>query len=163
MLVRKGAGSLMVWEVVARNYSFIFFSAVEFFVFFLQSWSAEHCMSWCTLSLLSLYLDNIGRKCNRASSYFFVKELVLLWCGRELLEIISSFFLLPRSSSFLFAFPNFTDGFMRPSNSEMQQETNVVAIIMYLSYVALKWCMTSPSYISRLFVPSPLFSGLDFD
>jgi len=45
----------------------------------------------------------------------------------------------------------------------MKQETNVIAIVTYVSYVALKWCMTSPSYINRLFVPSPLFSGLDFD
>jgi len=79
-----------------------------------------------------------------------VKELALLWCGRELLEIISSFFLCSRNLGFLFAFPNFTDGFMRPSNSEMKQETNVLAIVMYLSYVALKWCMTSPSHINRL-------------
>ena len=51
---------------------------------------------------------------------------------------------------------------MRPSNSQMKRETNVIAIVTYLSYVALKWCMKSPSYINRLFVPSPLFSGLDF-
>jgi len=92
-----------------------------------------------------------------------MKELALLWRGRQLLEIISSFFLLSRISGFLFAVPNFTDGFMRPSNSEMKQETNVIAIVTYLSYVALKWCMTSPSYINRLFVPSLLFSGLDLD
>ena len=92
-----------------------------------------------------------------------MKELALLWCGRQLLEIISSFFLLSRSSSFLFAVPNFAEGFMRPSNSEMKQETNVTAIVTYVNYVALKWCMTSPSYINRVFVPSPLFSGLDFD
>ena len=61
-------------------------------------------------------------------------------------------FLLSRISSFLLAVPNFTDGFMRPSNSEMKQETNVIAIDKYLSYVALKWCMTSASYINRKFV-----------
>ena len=154
----------MVWETFARNFFFIFFSALEFWVFFLQSWSAEHCMSCCTLSLIHLYLNNIGNKCNLAASCLFVKELALLWCGIQLLEIISSFFfLLSRSSSFLFAVHNFTDGFMRPSNSEMKQETNVIAIVMYVNYVALKWCMTSPSYINRLFVPSLLFSGLDFD
>ena len=37
MLVREGAGSLMVWETVTRNYFFIFFSALEVWVFFLQS------------------------------------------------------------------------------------------------------------------------------
>ena len=153
----------MVWETVARNYFFIFFSALEFWVFFLQSWSAEHSMSWCTLSLIRLYLDNIGSKCNRAAWCLFQKELALLWCARQLLEIISSFFPLLSNFGFLFAVPNFTDGFMRPSNSQMKQEMNVIAIITYLSYVALKWCMTSPSYINRVFVPSPLFSGLDFD
>ena len=73
------------------------------------------------------------------------------------------FFLCSRILGFLFTVPNFIDGFMRPSNSEMKQETNVITIVMYLSYVALKWCMTSPLYINRLFVPSPLFSGLDFN
>jgi len=37
MLVHEGAGSLMVWETVARNYFFIFFSALKVWVFFLQS------------------------------------------------------------------------------------------------------------------------------
>ena len=41
---------------------------------------------------------------------------------------------------------------MRPSNSEMKQETNVFAIDTYVNYVALKWCMSSPSYINRLFL-----------
>jgi len=36
MLVLEGAGSLMVWDTVTRNYYFIFFSALEFWVFFLQ-------------------------------------------------------------------------------------------------------------------------------
>ena len=49
-------------------------------------------MSWCTLSLIRLYLDNIGSKCNRAASCLLVKELAVLWCGIQLLEIISSFF-----------------------------------------------------------------------
>ena len=31
------AAYLMVWETVARNYLFIFFSALEFWVFFLKS------------------------------------------------------------------------------------------------------------------------------
>jgi len=115
------------------------------------------------LSLIRLYIDNIGSKCNQAASCLFVKQLALFWCGRQLLEIISSFFLYSRSFGFLFAVPNFTDGFMRPSNSEMKQEMNVIAIITYLSYVALIWSMTSPSYINRLFVSSPLFSGLDFN
>jgi len=126
-----------------------------------SAWSDEHCSSWYTLSLIRLYLDNIGSKCNWAASCVFLKELALLWCGRQLLEIISSFFLCSRSLGFRFAVPNFTDGFMRSSNSEMKQETNIIAVVTYLSYVALKWCMTSPSYINRLFL-HPLFSGLDF-
>jgi len=129
VLVREGAGSLMVWDTVTRNYLFIFFSALEFWVFFLQSWKAEHCMSLCTLSRIRLYLDNIGSKCNRAASCLFVKELALLRCGTQLLEIIYPFFLLSRSSSFIFAFPNFTDTLMHPSYSEMKQETNVFAIV----------------------------------
>ena len=122
----------MVWETVARNYFFIFFSALEFWVFFLQSWSAEHCMTWCTLSLIRLYLDNIGIKCN----YFFIFFSSLK---------VRVFFLQSLISH------------------EMKQEMNVTAIVTYVNYVALKWCMTSPSYINRLFVSSPLFSGLDFD
>jgi len=85
-----------------------------------SAWSDEHCSSCCTLSLIRLYLDNIGGICNRAASCLFMKELALLWCGRQLLEIISSFFLCSRSVGFLFAVPNFTDGFMRPFNSEMK-------------------------------------------
>jgi len=36
MRVREGAGSLMVWLIVPRNYFFIFFSPLEIWVFFLQ-------------------------------------------------------------------------------------------------------------------------------
>jgi len=56
------------------------------------SWSDEHCSSWWTLSLIRLHLDNIGSKCNPAASCFFVKELALLWCERQLPEISYSFF-----------------------------------------------------------------------
>jgi len=115
----------MVWERVARNYFFIFFSAPEFG----YSLNDDHCLSCCTLSLIYLYLDNIVSKCNRAASCLFMKELALFRCGRELLEIISSFFLCSRILGFLFAVPNFIDGFMHPSNSGMKQGTNVIAII----------------------------------
>ena len=125
MLVHEGAGSLMVWEAVARNYFFIFFSALEIWFFFLQSVISSR----RALSFILLYLDNIASKCNQAASCLFMKELALLWCGRQLLEIISSFFLCSRSLVFLFAVPNFTDGFMRLSHSEMKQETNVIAIV----------------------------------
>jgi len=53
-----------------------------------SAWSDEHCSSCCTLSLIRLYLDNIGRKCNRAGLYVFTKEPALLWCGRQSLQII---------------------------------------------------------------------------
>ena len=69
MLVRDGAGSLIVWERVPRIYFFIF-------------------------SLLSIF-------------------------------------------GLSFAVPNFTDGFVRLSNSEMKRRANVIAIVMYLRYVAL--------------------------
>ena len=93
-----------------------------------SAWSDKHCSSCCTHSLICLYLDNIGSKCNRAALCLFMKELAFLWCGRQLLEIISSFFLCSWSLGFLFAVPNFTDGFMRLSNSEIKHEMNVITI-----------------------------------
>ena len=75
-------------------------------------WSDKHCSSCCTLSLIRLYLDNIGRKCNRAALYVFMKELALLLCGRQFLQIIDSFFSLISKFGFLFAVPNFTGSFM---------------------------------------------------
>ena len=95
---------------------------------FLQ-WSDEQCSSCCMLSFICLYLDNIGSKCNRATSCLFMKELALLWCGRQFLEIIYSFFLCSRNLGFLFEVCNLTDDFMRSSNSEMKKETTVIAIL----------------------------------
>ena len=70
------------------------------------SWSDEHCSSCCTLSLIRLYLDNIGRKCNQAALYVLMKELVLLWCGRQFLQITASFFsLLSKFGLFSFCSP----------------------------------------------------------
>ena len=43
-----------------------------------SAWSDDHCSSCCMLSLIRLYLDNIGSKCNRAALCLFVKELALL-------------------------------------------------------------------------------------
>ena len=43
-----------------------------------SAWSDEHCSSCCTLSLIRLYLDKLGSKCNQAASRLFVKELALL-------------------------------------------------------------------------------------
>ena len=73
------------------------------------------------------------------------------------------FFLCSRSLGFLFAVPNFTDGFKRPSNSEMKLETNFISIVTYLSYVALKWCMTSPSHINRLFLHRCFWVWISFE
>jgi hypothetical protein len=47
-------------------------------------------------------------------------------------------------------------------NEEMKYETNVTAISTELRSVALKWCMTSPSYINRLSVSSRLLLRLGF-
>jgi len=94
-----------------------FFSLLPKFGYSLKD---DHCLSCCTLSLIRLYLDDIVSKCNRAASCLFMKELALFRCGRQLLEISSSFFFCSQSLGFLFAVPNFTDGFMRPSNSEMK-------------------------------------------
>jgi hypothetical protein len=67
-----------------------------------------------------------------------MKVLAVLWCTIHFLEIISSFFLSSRSEDFLFAFCNCTDGFMHISKKEMKLETNVIAILTQLSFVALK-------------------------
>ena len=92
-------------------------------------WSDKHCSSCCTVSLIRLYLDNIGRKCNVAALYVFMKELALLNSGRQLLQIIALFFLSSRILGFLFAVPNFTASFMRLWNEEMKYETSVIAIV----------------------------------
>jgi hypothetical protein len=61
-----------------------------------------------------------------------MKELALLWCGRQFLQIISSFFLSSQSLGILFAVSNFMGGFMGLWNEEMKYETNVFAIITKL-------------------------------
>jgi hypothetical protein len=57
-----------------------------------------------------------------------MKELALLWCGRQFLQIIASFFSLLSSLGFLFAVSNFIGGLMGLWNEEMKYETNVIAI-----------------------------------
>ena len=71
---------------------------------FLQ-WSNELCSSWCSLSLIRLYLDNFGSKCIRATLCLFMKELAILWCGKQLLEFIYSFFSLLSKFGFSFCSP----------------------------------------------------------
>ena len=66
-----------------------FFSLLPIFEYSLNH---DHCLSCCTLSLIRLYCDNIGSKCNQAALCLFVKELALFRCRRQFLEIISSFF-----------------------------------------------------------------------
>ena len=75
------------------------------------------------------YISTTGRKCNRAALYVFMKVLALLWCGRQLLQIIASYFLSSRILGFLFAVPNFTAGFMCLWNEGMKYETNVITIV----------------------------------
>ena len=87
MFVREGAGSLMVWETVARNYFFIF-SLLPNFGYSLNN---VYRLSCSKLSLIRLYLGDVMSKCNQAASCLFMKELAPFRCGRELIEIISSF------------------------------------------------------------------------
>jgi len=96
---------------------------------FWYSLNDEHCLSCSMLSLIRLYLGDIMSECNRAASCLFMKELAPFRCARQLLEIISSFFLCSQIWGFLFAVSNFTDGFMCPSNSGMKLGTNVIAIV----------------------------------
>jgi hypothetical protein len=49
---------------------------------------------------------------------------------------------------------------MHLSKKEMKLETNVITILTQLSSVALKLCMTSPSYINRRLVYSLVNKGL---
>ena len=69
----------------------IIFSFISLLPKFGYSLNHDHCLSCCTLSLIRLYLDNIGSKCIRAALFLFVKELALFRRGRQFLEIISSF------------------------------------------------------------------------
>ena len=129
----------------------------------------ENCSSCCMLSLIRLYL-NIGSKCNRAASCLFMKELALLWCGRQFLEIISSFFLCSRSLGLLFVVPNFTDGFMRLSLTVKWNRKRMLLLSLhnecYRYPHVTELCSTEMVYditlIYRQTVSSPLFSSPDF-
>jgi hypothetical protein len=46
----------------------------------------------CMLPLIRQYLDNIWIKCNRNTSCVLTNVLADLWCGRQFLEVINSFF-----------------------------------------------------------------------
>ena len=93
------------------------------------SWNDEYCLSRCTLSLIEQHLDNVGRNCNRAASCVLIKWLALLWCGREFLEIISSFFFSPLEIWVLFLQSLIAQTALCVSNKEMKLETNVIAIL----------------------------------
>jgi hypothetical protein len=47
-------------------------------------------------------------------------------------------------------------------NKEMKYEMNVITIVTKLRCLALKQCMTSPSYVKELFVSSRLILRLVF-
>jgi hypothetical protein len=81
------------------------------------------------LSLIRLYLDNIGSKCNQTALCVFRKELAFILCGSRFLQIIASFFLSTQSLGFLFAVSNFIGSFMGLWNEEMKYETNGIAFI----------------------------------
>ena len=104
------------------------------------------------LSLIPLYFGDRMSKCNRVASCLFKKELAPFRCGRKFLEFNSSILSLLSKFGFSFCSIQFHRRFMRPSPSGMKKRTNVITIGTLLSYVALKWCMTSPSYIKGLFV-----------
>jgi hypothetical protein len=93
------------------------------------SWNDEHCSSCYTLSLIGQYLFNIVTNGNRAFSCVFMTVRALLWCGKQVPDSISSFFLSSRILGFLFVTSNCTDGFVRLSNKEMKFETNVIVIV----------------------------------
>jgi hypothetical protein len=59
----------------------------------------------------------------------FTKELALLWCVSQLLQIIASFFFSPLEVWVFFAVSNFIGGFMGLWNEEKKYETNVIAIV----------------------------------
>jgi hypothetical protein len=82
--------------------------------------------------------------------------------GDSSYKLLLHFFLSSRSLGFLFAVPNFTGSFMGLWNKEVKYQTKVIAFVTSLTSVALKWCMTSPSYIKRLFVSSRLIWRLGF-
>jgi hypothetical protein len=73
-----------------------------------------------------------------------------------------SVFFCPLEIMVFFLHSLIADGFMHLSKKEMKLETNAIAILAQLSSVALKWRMTSPSYINRLLVYSLLISRLVF-
>jgi hypothetical protein len=59
----------------------------------------------------------------------FKKELAFLWCERQFLQIIVSFFSLLSKFRFLFAVSNFISGLMGLWNEEMKYGTKVIPVI----------------------------------
>ena len=93
-----------------------------------MSWSDGAVPACCTVLLIRLYLDNIGGKCNGNASCVFGKELAFLWCGRQFLEIISSFF-SPLEIWVYFLQSLIVQTALCVSNKEMKHEMNVIVIV----------------------------------
>ena len=106
--------------------------------------SDEHWSSCCTPSLIRLYLDNLGSKCNQAALCLFVKELALFRCGRELIEIISSFFsLLPKFGYSLnhdHCFSCCTLSLIRLYRDNIGSQCNRAALCLFVKELALFRC-----------------------
>ena len=121
------------------------------------SWRDEHCSSCCTLSLIRLYHDNIGRKCNRAAFHVFTKELALLQRGKKSLQIIASFFFSPLEVWVSFLQSLISQPALCVSVMRKCETRDACYRQWHIAEVSsLKWCMTSPSYINRLFISSRL-------
>jgi hypothetical protein len=107
-------------------------------------WYDEHCSSFCMLALIEQYLDNIVSKCNLAASCVFMKVLALLSCGRQLLEIISSFcsLLLKSGLSFctLYCSSCCMLSLIGKYLNNIASKCNWAALCMLKKVLALLWC-----------------------
>ena len=135
-------------------------------ILYTSAWSDERC-SRHRVNITSRWVTRTGRHVARSHLFVYITTTLgvnvirllqackcrswISQCGRDLLEIIS-FFHSSRNLGFIFAAPNFTDGFLRPSNGKMKLRANVILFVTYVRYVALIWCRTSPSYIKGQFL-----------
>jgi hypothetical protein len=71
--VDEGAGFLMVWETVSRNYFLIFFSPLEFRVFFFA-------ISYCTDAFLHLSKKEMKLETNVIAILTQLSSVALKWC-----------------------------------------------------------------------------------
>jgi hypothetical protein len=107
-------------------------------------WNDEHCSSRCMLSLIQRYLDNKKSKCIRTASCMLMKVLAVLWCGRQILEIISSFFSLLLKSGFsfhiLYCSSSCTLSLIRQYLNNVKSKNNQIASCVLMKVLAVLWC-----------------------